>query len=142
MNRPTHDQGTLTSAHIPLPSREILNCKPAAGLEPTRKPSKAGKHVLCPKEGDIPRVSRETTGRELLKRVDPARLAAVEERLAQIPPKYRNGYLRAVAGVASPRAATRAFCLECLGWISNDVANCTSFACPQFSYRPFQGREA
>ena len=62
----------------------------------------------------------------------------VEERAKQAPISRRVGYLRAAAGTASPRAAVKAFCLECLGWDRNEVSRCTGLACPLWQYRPFR----
>ena len=138
MSKPTCTAGPGTPG-IPFPSRGISAENEPAPKVPTRKPSGPEGQESRPKNGDIPRPSRETTGTALLKRVDPARRAAVEERAAQIPPKYLRGYLRAAAGSASPRAAVKSFCLECLGWISADVTDCTAPACPLYQYRPFQG---
>ena len=86
----------------------------------------------------IPRPSREITSQKALEAVDPTRRSAVEERAAQVLPKYRNGYLRAAAGKVPPRFAIKAFCAECCGWVSDEVAACTSPACPLFEYRPWK----
>ena len=73
-----------------------------------------------------------------LGRLDPSRRSSVENRLAQTPPKSRLGYLAAVEGRASPRAAIKAFCLECVGWQRSEVTACTALACPLWAYRPFR----
>ena len=59
------------------------------------------------------------------------------ERLSQMGPNRRNGYLRALKG-DSPAAAIKAFCLECVGWQKEEVKLCTAPACPLYRYRPFQ----
>jgi len=74
-------------------------------------------------------------------KLDPARRAAVAKKLAAMPAVYQTGYLRAVSG-RSPKAAIKAFCLECVGWQRADVADCTALACPLWSYRPFRGAVA
>lgn len=63
----------------------------------------------------------------------------IHRRVDEVPPLYRAGFLRAVAGKASPRGAIKAFCLECVGWSRADVRACTAPACPLYPYRPFQG---
>jgi len=72
----------------------------------------------------------------------PARRAAVDERALQMPKVYQAAYLRAANGKASPRAAIRAHCLECMGWARAEVSRCTAPACPLYPYRPYQGDEA
>jgi len=64
--------------------------------------------------------------------------ASVIERLKEMPVSHRLGYLRAVRGKAAPRAAIRAFCLECVGWDRHEVGMCTATACPLYKYRPYQ----
>ena len=76
--------------------------------------------------------------REALKLVPEGRKARVEARAIQVPPLYRAGYLRAAAGKASPRAAMKAFCLECMGWDRGAVAACTALACSHYGYRPWR----
>jgi hypothetical protein len=68
-----------------------------------------------------------------------ARKAAVERRAAEMPPKCRSLYLRAVAGRCPPRAAIKSHCLECCGWDRRAVAECTGLGCPLWTYRPRGG---
>lgn len=89
-----------------------------------------------PASGSIKTI--EISSQNALSRLDPARRPAVENRLSQMPKTYRNTYLRAVGG-KSPRAAIKAFCLECVGWQREEVVRCTAPACPLYTYRPFQG---
>ena len=43
----------------------------------------------------------------------------------------------------SRTAAIKAFCLRCVGYIREDVRNCTALKCPLHQYRPYQdGEEA
>ena len=63
---------------------------------------------------------------------------AIAKRAAEMPRKYRPAYLKAAKGTASPRAAIKAFCLECVGWQGAEVDLCTARACPLYAYRPFQ----
>ncbi len=66
----------------------------------------------------------------------PNRQQQIEERLAQMPPKCRRTYERAVNG--SKAAAIKAQCLECCGWVRQEVTLCTDPACPLYAARPFQ----
>jgi hypothetical protein len=65
------------------------------------------------------------------------RLAAI---VADVPSKVRL-FERVFRGEASPRAAIKAQCLECLAFNSDEIRNCTAPACPLYAYRPFQKRE-
>jgi hypothetical protein len=60
----------------------------------------------------------------------------VERRLKWVSPKYRPGYLKALAGKASPSQAIKAMCLQCMGYCSESVVQCQSAACPLYAYRP------
>lgn len=64
--------------------------------------------------------------------------ASIQKKAKRIPPLYRQGYLRAVSGQASPRQAIKAFCLECICWQRNEIELCPSVSCPLYPYRPFQ----
>lgn len=66
------------------------------------------------------------------------RREAVASRAMQAPPKDRPGYILAAAGKASPRAAIKAFCMECVGWRRAQVTRCTASVCPLYAYRPFR----
>jgi hypothetical protein len=59
------------------------------------------------------------------------------ERLASVPARYRKLHRRAWAG-KSLRAAVSCFCLECIGYLPDEVRRCSAFACPLFSVRPHQ----
>lgn len=61
----------------------------------------------------------------------------VAERRADMPPKYRAIYDRAVSG-QSLRAAINSFCLECIGWEYKEIRNCTCLECPLHAVRPYQ----
>jgi len=58
-------------------------------------------------------------------------IAEYEQR---IPPSYRDVYRRGISGL-SRRAAVRAFCLECVGWMPSEVRKCTVPGCPLYLYR-------
>jgi len=70
------------------------------------------------------------------------RAAAITERAAGAPEKYRGTYLAATAGTCSPRKAIKAMCQHCMGWeghkrsLAAEIENCASLACPLWSFRP------
>ena len=68
---------------------------------------------------------------------DGARQSAIAKKAAGMPESRRAGYLKATRGKASPRAAIKAQCLECVGWNRAEVICCTGWACPLWKYRPF-----
>ena len=87
-----------------------------------------------------PRKPTEARGSGALeRRIDPqaARQSAIAERLAQMPRSFRRTYRKATRGEASPRMAIKAFCMECCGWQRKEVARCSGWACPLWTYRPF-----
>lgn len=57
---------------------------------------------------------------------------------AGMPQSYRKMYMDAVRGEASPRAAIKINCLECMGFDRGEVKACESDHCPLFQYRPYQ----
>ena len=59
----------------------------------------------------------------------------IRERRAQIPKLYLGIYDRAMTG-KSRKAAMHAFCLECVGWVVQEVFLCTDPGCPLYPYRP------
>ena len=61
----------------------------------------------------------------------------VRNLLETMPESMRLRYCKAMSG-KSLRAGVNAHCLECVGWVRDDVRNCTSPACPLFPYRPFR----
>lgn len=54
--------------------------------------------------------------------------------MRDVPKKYCKLYNRAVSG-KSRKAAIRSFCLECVGYLENEVKACTDTGCPLFKYR-------
>ena len=57
-----------------------------------------------------------------------------QKRLQDVPRKYRGLYRKAWAG-DSRKAAIRTFCLECVGWMPEEVRQCTAPACPLYEFR-------
>jgi len=68
---------------------------------------------------------------------NPAQEAKIRDRLSEMPLTCRKTYLRAMQG-NSQASAIKAFCLECVCWIREEVRQCTATACPLYPYRPFQ----
>lgn len=60
--------------------------------------------------------------------------SAREKRLADAPKRVRSLYQGAWSG-RSRKKAVRAFCLECVQWLSSEVDQCSSPACPLYEYR-------
>lgn len=61
----------------------------------------------------------------------------INKRRDDMPTAYRHNYDKAMTG-KSLRAATKAFCLECVMWQKNEVRLCPSVPCPLWLYRPYQ----
>ena len=59
----------------------------------------------------------------------------IEQRLQDMPKSYRSNYRKAMRG-RSMKAAIKAQCLECVGWVRNEVKLCTDLGCPLYPYRP------
>ncbi len=55
-------------------------------------------------------------------------------RQLEVPAKYQRLFERARTG-RSRKAAIRAHCLMCVGWLEREVEKCTSPTCPLFHYR-------
>ena len=63
---------------------------------------------------------------------------SIIDKADSIPGIYKNNYLSAVSGKASPRNAIKAFCIECMGYVRAEVTNCETFDCPLNLYRPYR----
>jgi len=51
-----------------------------------------------------------------------------------IPPMFQKLYRRAKTG-RSQQAAIRSFCVECVGYVLEEVKLCTDTGCPLYEYR-------
>jgi len=80
--------------------------------------------------GARPSTPSEGTSAEGIDSIDAERA----QRLADVPPKYRDLYRKAYAG-KSRKAAIRAHCLECVYWSADEVRRCTALACPLYEFR-------
>jgi hypothetical protein len=54
--------------------------------------------------------------------------------IRDIPKKYRTLYNKAVSG-RNQAAAIKFFCLECVGYDSEEVKKCTDFGCSLYPLR-------
>ena len=61
----------------------------------------------------------------------------ITQRREQMPKIHRSNYDKAIKG-RSMKAATKAFCLECVQWQKEEVRLCTDLACPLYPYRPYK----
>ena len=66
-----------------------------------------------------------------------SREAQINKRLQNIPRSLQSIYRRATSG-NSLRAAVNAFCVECVGYVTNEVRQCTDRGCPLWAVRPYQ----
>ena len=62
------------------------------------------------------------------------------KKIYEMPLAYRANYLKALGG-NSLRAAVNAQCLECMGWLRNEVRNCDCCCCPLHEVRPYQSSQ-
>ena len=120
------EPGTGNTKEINVISTDVNNCRLAA-LARARQARRQKAETFV--------AVTEIPAQDRVSRLDPARRPFVERRLSQMPNHCRGTYLRAIGG-RSPRAAIKAFCMECLGWQRAEVARCTVPACPLWSYRP------
>lgn len=64
-----------------------------------------------------------------------------EKTLGAAPVSAKMILERAFSGSASPRAAIKAKCLDCLNFDRKAIRACTGYSCPLWAYRPFQDSE-
>lgn len=63
---------------------------------------------------------------------------SITDKADKMPRIYRNNYISAVSGKASPRNAIKAFCTECMGYVRSEITNCDTIDCPLNLYRPYK----
>lgn len=126
------------SAALEMPRVNTAAALAAPGPDLPRKPARRPRRRSAPrgqKLSDFAGRPGMTLALERLASAAPGRRDAIERRAQQTPSKLRMAYLRAAAGVASPRQAIRLFCLNCACYVRNEVRLCTALACPLHSYR-------
>ena len=65
----------------------------------------------------------------------------IEKSLKDAPVSGKLILQRALEGLASPRQAIKAKCLECTGFERKSISNCLSLSCPLWLYRPYQVKD-
>ena len=63
---------------------------------------------------------------------------SITDKAEKMPKIYKNCYLSAVSGKASPRDAIKAFCSECMNYVRSEVRDCDTIECPLNLYRPYR----
>lgn len=64
------------------------------------------------------------------------------DRIQSVPAKARGLFSRVYAHkTRGYKGPVKAFCLECVGFDRQAVADCTAYACPLYDKRPFQGKK-
>jgi len=76
---------------------------------------------------------------EIVQTLRPVLRDAANERLESVPLNYKILHAKAMAGKLTQRQAIRAQCLECVGWVRDEVSRCSSPLCSLYRFRPFQG---
>jgi hypothetical protein len=60
--------------------------------------------------------------------------------LAEVPTSYRTIFKKAFT-TNRKTLGIKAFCLRCVGYLREDVRNCTAKGCPLWTHRPYQTGE-
>ena len=63
---------------------------------------------------------------------------SITDKADKMPRIYKNCYIAAVSGKATPRNAIKAFCIECMNYVRSEVTNCGTIDCPLNLYRPYR----
>lgn len=69
--------------------------------------------------------------------MDDRRQKLIAKRRADIPKSFKKIYDKAVSG-KSLRASVDSMCQRCVGYVPNEVRNCTGLACSLYAVRPYQ----
>lgn len=56
--------------------------------------------------------------------------------IRNVPDIYKRTYSKAMSG-KSRKCGVKMMCLECCGYLRNEVALCSDNDCPLYQYRPF-----
>ena len=62
----------------------------------------------------------------------------VNKAIAEAGILYRTIMQKAYNGSASPRSAVKAMCLQCVGYVRDDITHCSAYSCPLWAFRPYQ----
>jgi len=73
-----------------------------------------------------------------LERLDPVKRKQVRDRVENIPESRIRAYLKATLGNGSPSNAIKAHCMECVGWNTNEIKECTCYGCALYEFRPYK----
>lgn len=79
---------------------------------------------------------------ELKNDIPEGRRGQIEAKLEKMPKGARYGYLRATLRKTSAKTAIKAHCLECCGYVREEVAKCSAKACTLWQLRPYQPKPA
>lgn len=55
-----------------------------------------------------------------------------------VPKLHQWSFVKALSGAATKREAIRAKCLDCSGYSTKEVEECTVITCPLYEYRPYK----
>lgn len=58
--------------------------------------------------------------------------------ISEALPAYKSVFVKAYTS-GSKSAAIKAFCLYCTGCKRDEIRGCTSYGCPLYPHRPYQG---
>ena len=61
----------------------------------------------------------------------------VKKAIAESGPLYRTIMQKAYDGTAAPRSAVKAMCLQCVGYVRDDITHCSAHSCPLWAFRPY-----
>ena len=61
-----------------------------------------------------------------------------KQRLEDCTELHKGLMTRVYSGNRSLRDGIDAFCIQCVGYVIDDVRNCTSIGCPLWQLRPYQ----
>ena len=118
-------------------AQQVLKRRPGASEVPLKGDMGDLGRPIVPKEGEgsteqgSVKIDRPSTP---LEGTSEPVIEGRKKHLTNVPRKYRGLYGRAWRR-SSRKAAVRAKCLECVGWLPTEVEACTSPNCPLFRYR-------
>jgi hypothetical protein len=69
------------------------------------------------------------------------RAKTAQQRLAECPSQYLPLMRKALSLSATRSQCIKAMCLQCMGYEKREIRECKSWACPLWSFRPYQPKE-